>query len=139
MIMNLWYYHGKVYHGYEIQGLENIPDNEGAILVFYHSTAPTDAGYFLANMFFKRDRKRIVTIVDRVTLGLPGYKTFAEAMEMISGTVDGCIDLINSNNLIALYPGGKREQAVGDSTYKLIWPDRAGFAKIAFATKTVIN
>ena len=137
--MNIWYYYGIVYLGYEIRGWENIPEkDEGAIFVLYHAAAPIDAGFFMSTVFFKMNHKRMFTIVDRVALSMPGYQTFAEAMEMTSGTVDGCIDLIKSNNLIALYPGGKKEQALSDSiSYKLYWPERAGFAKIAFATKTV--
>lgn len=82
-------------------------------------------------------KRRVVTIVDRSVTKLPGYQTFLEIVEQQSGTVDSCIEIINRGDLLYIYPGGLKEASLSDENYQIVWPERAGFGKIAFATKPV--
>ena len=57
--------------GYEIIGIEKIPASGGALLVFYHGTAPLDGGLFIAKYFSIKKRKALA-IVDRKAFDIPG-------------------------------------------------------------------
>ena len=67
---------------------------------------------------------------------MPGYEIFAEALEHSPGTIEWCVETIKNGDLLAIYPGGTDEAMLTD-TYKVLWRDNAGFAKIALQTKAV--
>ncbi len=75
--------------------------------------------------------------MDRLVLKLPGYQTFVEATEQTTGTVDSCIEMLENNELLLIYPGGIREGLLGDNNYQVIWNDTAGFAKVAVRARVV--
>jgi 1-acyl-sn-glycerol-3-phosphate acyltransferase len=120
-----------------MRGLDNIPDEKATILVLYHAQIPIDAPYVLSKILLEKKRKPI-TIVDRLVYNIPGYRTFLEAFEQQSGTVEGCLEYMKNNEMLAIYPGGTREGCLAGDNYEIIWPERAGFAKIAHQTKPVI-
>lgn len=57
--------------GYEISGLENIPENTPILFIFYHGALPIDMYYFLAK-FYLHKNKLIHTVVDRFLFKIPG-------------------------------------------------------------------
>ena len=128
---------GHCSKGFEIHGLENIPNDEGALLISYHSVAPIDAVYLLSNIYLTK-RRKVVAIVDRMAFQLPGYRPFLEALEHQTGTVESCVEMVrDKNELVLIYPGGTGEAMLSDQNYELVWPERAGFAKIAQVAKSV--
>ncbi len=116
--------------------MDKIPGDGPAIIVCYHAETPIDAAYFLSEVLFKK-RRKIIQIVDHIAFKLPGYRTFLEASEQTTGTVDSCVELLRNNELLAIYPGGTREGFLGDSDYQVIWNKSAGFAKVALKAKVV--
>jgi hypothetical protein len=104
--------------------------------VCYHAETPIDAAYVLSEILFKKKRK-VIQIVDHIAFKLPGYKTFLEASEQTTGTVDSLIEMLNDNELLAIYPGGVREAIFGDNNYQVFWNPSAGFAKVATRAKVV--
>ena len=122
--------------GYELVGIEKIPKEGPAIILLHHGKGPVDAFFFLPRIFLELDRK-VVTIVHRDNNKmLPGYAIFAEALEHSPGTIEWCVETIENGDLLAIYPGGTDEAMLTD-TYKVLWRDNAGFAKIALQTKAV--
>ena len=115
--------------------MEKIPKQGPAIILLHHAKAPVDAFFFLSRIFLEMDRK-VVTIVDRNNQKMPGYEIFAEALEHSPGTIEWCVETIENGDLLAIYPGGTDEAMLTD-TYKVLWRDNAGFAKIALQTKAV--
>lgn len=67
----LWDAHSWIYHGYEVIGIENIPINGPALIVYYHGAIPIDMYYFVARICLERDRL-IHTVGDRFLFKLPG-------------------------------------------------------------------
>uniref|UniRef100_A0A8C9L3J3 Transmembrane protein 68 n=1 Tax=Pavo cristatus TaxID=9049 RepID=A0A8C9L3J3_PAVCR len=55
MLANLWDGHGRIWHGYELHGDENIPEGP-ALIVFYHGASPVDYLYFMARLLIRRKR-----------------------------------------------------------------------------------
>lgn len=57
--------------GYEIEGLEKIPDDSAALFVYYHGAIPVDLYYFLSRVFLLKNRL-IHTVADRFLFKIPG-------------------------------------------------------------------
>ncbi|CAB0010532.1 unnamed protein product [Nesidiocoris tenuis] len=136
-IAALWDAHGWIWHGYDIQGLENFPEDEPVLFVYYHGALPIDLYYFIARIYLLRN-KLIHTVADRFLFNFPGWSIIAEAMKVIPGTVQTCSNILQRNNCLAVSPGGVYEAQFSDHNYKLMWNKRAGFAKVAIDAKVKI-
>ncbi|XP_013191711.1 monoacylglycerol/Diacylglycerol O-acyltransferase isoform X2 [Amyelois transitella] len=132
----LWDAHGWLWHGYEIRGLENIP--EGPFLViYYHGALPIDMYYFIARMLLFK-RRHIHTVADRFMFKIPGWASLLEGLSVIPGTVAQCAGVLRAGSPLAISPGGVFEAQFGDHEYRLHWKARVGFAKVAQEAKVPI-
>jgi len=62
--------------GYEVSGMENIPVDTPALLVYYHGAMPIDIYYLIAKTILYKDRL-IHTVGDRFLFKIPGkYKDY---------------------------------------------------------------
>ena len=60
-----------IHVGYYIDGLENIPTEGAAVLIYYHGTIPLDFYYIMAKVLIYKNR--VMQLVgDRFLFGLPG-------------------------------------------------------------------
>ena len=50
IVATLWDVQGWLWFGYEVKGLENIPADGGALIVYYHGALPVDYYYFVAKV-----------------------------------------------------------------------------------------
>ncbi|CAG9793019.1 unnamed protein product [Diatraea saccharalis] len=132
----LWDAHGWLWHGYEIRGLENIPDGP-FLIIYYHGALPIDMYYFTARMLLFK-RRHIHTVADRFMFKIPGWSTLLEGLCVIPGTVQTCAGVLRSGNPLAISPGGVYEAQFGDHMYSLHWKSRIGFAKVAQEAKVPI-
>ena len=57
--------------GYEIIGLEKIPDNGSALLVYYHGALPIDMYYIIAKMLLYK-RRPLKNVVATFLYRFPG-------------------------------------------------------------------
>ncbi|KAL0811839.1 hypothetical protein ABMA28_009266 [Loxostege sticticalis] len=135
-IMALWDAHGWLWHGYEIRGLENVPDGP-FLLIYYHGALPIDMYYFTARMLLFK-RRHIHTVADRFLFKIPGWAALLEGLCVIPGTVQTCAGVLRSGNPLAISPGGVYEAQFGDHYYRLHWKSRMGFAKVAQEAKVPI-
>ena len=133
----MWDAHGWVWHGYEVEGLENIPSEGPALIIYYHGAIPLDYYYLLAKcILFK---KRLIQAVgDRFLFSIPGWKLMMEVFHVFPGTIPTCVDVLKKGDLLSIAPGGVREAQFGDHTYQLIWGNRIGFAKVALEAQVPI-
>lgn len=120
----------KLWHGYEVYGLENIPKTGPALLIFFHGAIPAD-GYFLHSKVFMSTGRQAHFVVDNFLFKFPWYKFYSECMQTFPGTVDSCVDILKEGNLLMIAPGGTYEGQFGDKNYKMLWRNRMGFAKVA--------
>lgn len=126
----IWLKVAKIWHGYEIHGLENIPTDGPALLLFFHGAIPAD-GYFVQSKIFMSSGRQSHFVVDNFLFKFPWYKSYSECMLTFPGTVDSCVDILKEGNLLMIAPGGTYEGQFGDKTYKMLWRNRLGFAKVA--------
>ncbi|KAG8234843.1 hypothetical protein J437_LFUL014692 [Ladona fulva] len=136
-IAAIWDAHGWIWHSYEIKGMENIPDEGSALIIYYHGAIPIDLYYFVARVILFKNRL-IHTVADRFLFKIPGWSIILEAFKVIPGTVSTCSSVLKDNNLLAIAPGGVYEAQFGNSYYKLMWKKRLGFAKVALDAKCPI-
>lgn len=133
----VWDAHGWIWHGYEISGVENIPEDSPVLFVYYHGAIPIDMYYFISRLYLLKNRL-IHTVADKFLFKIPGWAIISEAMKVIPGTVQICSAILKENNYLAISPGGVYEAQFGDSYYRLMWKKRLGFAKVALDAKVPI-
>uniref|UniRef100_A0A8D0BZF1 Phospholipid/glycerol acyltransferase domain-containing protein n=1 Tax=Salvator merianae TaxID=96440 RepID=A0A8D0BZF1_SALMN len=126
---------GKFLHGYEVCGLENLPEGP-AVLIFYHGV-PVDY-YLLVLRIYRLTGRFCYSTVDHAVFTIPGLKIFLHAHRVDHPTREECVEILKEGNLLGIGPGGVREQNYGDNNYKLIWRKRKGFADVAIKAKVPI-
>ncbi|XP_058823463.1 monoacylglycerol/Diacylglycerol O-acyltransferase [Topomyia yanbarensis] len=137
LVAVVWDAHGWIFHGYEVIGMENLPQNGPALVIYYHGAIPIDMYYFVARVYLKRSRL-VYTVGDRFLEKLPGWAFLARVMKISPGTVQSCASVLKEGNILSIAPGGVYEAQFGDSNYELLWQHRVGFAKVAIESKAPI-
>ncbi|XP_060099766.1 transmembrane protein 68-like [Heteronotia binoei] len=127
---------GKIMHGYEIHGTENIPQGPG-LIVYYHGAIPIDYSFFFANRLVFHGQ-RCYSVVDHFLFMIPGLKTLLRIMNFTTGSREECLKILKNGNLLGISPGGVREALFSDSSYRLLWGNRTGFAQLAIDAKVAI-
>ncbi|XP_014381840.1 transmembrane protein 68-like [Alligator sinensis] len=131
-----WDLFGRIWHGYELHGLENIPEGP-ALLILYHGAVSIDHIIFVAR-FFILTHRMCVSAAHRYFFKIPGLQSILEVFSVIPGTKEECLDALKKGQVVAIAPGGAREALFSDDTYKLIWVHHKGFAQLAIDAKVPI-
>lgn len=77
-----WVWHGEILgelcnlmifnlKGYEVHGLDNIPDEGAALLVYYHGAIPVDFYYLLSKIILHKKRL-VMAVGDKFLFKIPG-------------------------------------------------------------------
>lgn len=133
----IWETIGDIWHGHEIVGFENIPEEGSGLLIYYHAAMPLDFYYLYSKTLLYKNRKMKI-IADKFLFKVPGLNSLLEAFEVTPGTTDQCVSLLQEGNLLSISPGGVREALFSDHNYEIMWGNRAGFAKVAIGAKCPI-
>ncbi|KAL1280382.1 hypothetical protein QQF64_014982 [Cirrhinus molitorella] len=136
-LATLWDGHGAIWHGYEIHGLEKIPDEGPALIVYYHGAIPIDYYYFLATVIIQKGRT-CHSVADHFLFKVPGFKLLLEVFSVIHGPQEECVKALRNGHLLGISPGGVREALFSDETYPLLWGKRKGFAQVAIDSKVPV-
>nr|XP_009507457.1 PREDICTED: transmembrane protein 68-like [Phalacrocorax carbo] len=135
-IASFWDIYARIWHGYELHGVENLPEGPG-ILVYYHGAIPLDYLYFLSRLFLWK--KRIcLSVADHFVFRLPGLKLLLEVTGIMPGTREECLVALKNGHLVSISPGGVREALFSNESYQLMWGNRKGFAQVALDAKVPI-
>lgn len=130
IIATFWDAQGWIWFGYEVRGLENIPTEGPALIIYYHGSLPIDYYYLVAKIILQKQRS-VHSVVDRFLFKIPGMGTFLKVFNCTPGSVETCKAELGKGNLLGLAPGGVYEALFGDQHYQLLWRKRTGFARIA--------
>lgn len=128
--------YARIYHGYEVSGIENIPKSGAALIIYYHGAVPIDMNYLSARVYLERDRF-FHSVADRFLFNTPGLGTFCEVMKFIPGSIESCANVLKQGHILSISPGGVYE-AQFSHNYELLWKNRVGFAKVAIEAKAPI-
>lgn len=137
-IASFWDAVGYVWHGYEIHGLENVPDEGAALFLYYHGTLPLDVYYVIAKcMLYKK--RTLHCVGDKFIFKIPGWGMICKVFCITPGTVEECTARLLSGHLLCIAPGGVREALFSDpSRYNVMWSKRLGFAKVIVGSKAPV-
>ncbi|XP_061851346.1 transmembrane protein 68 isoform X2 [Colius striatus] len=136
IMASFWDTYARVWHGYELHGVENLPEGPG-ILVYYHGAIPIDCLYFLSRLFLWK--KRIcLSVADHFVFRLPGLRLLLEVTGVMPGSREKCLVALKNGYLVSISPGGVREALFSDESYQLVWGKRKGFAQVALDAKVPI-
>lgn len=136
-LATIWDGHGAIWHGYEVHGMEKVPDHGPALIVYYHGAIPIDYYYFLANVILQKGRT-CHSVADHFLFKIPGFKLLCEVFSVIHGPQQECVRALQSGHLLGISPGGVREALFSDETYPLLWGKRKGFAQVAIDSQVPI-
>ncbi|KAL3079776.1 hypothetical protein niasHS_014058 [Heterodera schachtii] len=129
-IASFWEGVGYLWHGYEIDGLENIPDEGPGMIIAYHGPTPIDLYYVIAKGILYKKRT-IHCVADKFVFKIPGWSMICKVFCMTPGTVEDCVATLRQGHLLIIAPGGVREALFSNPvTYELMWGRRLGFAKV---------
>ncbi|KAL3319934.1 Transmembrane protein 68 [Cichlidogyrus casuarinus] len=142
-IATLWDIHGRIFHGYEVVGMEKISQNKPALLIYYHGTIPLDIYHFVARYVITHGFCP-TPIVDNFMLRTPGIQNFIRLTGARAGTVEECVKMLKHDSaddhapMILIGPGGVREALFSDEYYNTLWGNRTGFAKVALEANCAV-
>lgn len=126
----LWECHGWIWHGYEVIGLENIPANSKALVVYYHGPIPIDY-YYLNSRYLIHNKRLMWTIAATFLFKTPGLSLLMEVIQATPGSVQQIANLLMKGEVVSVAPGGIREAQFSTEFYDLVWNGHLGFAKAA--------
>lgn len=133
----LWECHGWIWYGYEVVGMENIPTDGPALVVYYHGVIPVDY-YYLNSRYLIHNKRLMWTIAADFLFKTPGLRLLMEVIQATPGTVPQIADLLKSGEVVSVAPGGIREAQFSTEYYELVWNNHLGFAKAACLGKAPI-
>ncbi|XP_053571023.1 transmembrane protein 68 [Bombina bombina] len=136
-LASLWDGHATIWHGYELYGLEKIPTEGPALIVYYHGALPVDYYYFVCKVILLKGRT-CHTVGDYFLFKIPGFKPLLEVFNVIHGPKEACVKALKNGHLLAISPGGVREALFSDENYAIVWGNRTGFAQVAIDAKVPI-
>ncbi|CAB4064320.1 Transmembrane protein 68 [Lepeophtheirus salmonis] len=109
IVCNLWDVQGRIWHGYTITGLEQIPDKGPALIIYYHGALPVDYYYLVAKISLVKNRV-LHCVVDSILFKIPGLSGVLQAFS--------CTPVYEA-------------QFSSHIDYNIMWKERTGFAKVA--------
>uniref|UniRef100_A0A8W7PLY3 Phospholipid/glycerol acyltransferase domain-containing protein n=1 Tax=Anopheles coluzzii TaxID=1518534 RepID=A0A8W7PLY3_ANOCL len=140
----VWNLHSKLFHGYEVTGLEHLPETGGgALLIYYHGALPIDMYYLTAETMLKCNRL-IHTVGDRFLDRIPGWRLVSRVMNVTSGSVQSCVATLRAGELLSIVEESNRirPSGAGSQSGKLSKRRRRGWEwkqmKHSFFTQPII-
>jgi 1-acyl-sn-glycerol-3-phosphate acyltransferase len=122
-----------------IEGLENMPVDEGGLIVTNHGHFGIDLPVLLSLVLDGTGRP-VRALGDRLVFAAPFFRDWAHAMGALEGEPETAVELLRDDQLVLVYPGGAKE-ALGDpgAAYQLQWENSRGFIRTALrAQKPII-
>ena len=122
-----------------IEGVDNIPAEEGALLVTNHGNFGLDL-LVLVGLMYQRAGRVLRSLGDRVVFATPFFRDRARDMGVIEGEPEATVRLLQDDQLVLVYPGGAKEAlSAPEDAYRLQWEDSRGFIRTALrAQKPII-
>jgi 1-acyl-sn-glycerol-3-phosphate acyltransferase len=121
-----------------IKGLQNIPPEEGGLIVTNHGHLGLDLPVLLS-LLLEGTGRPVRALGDRVVFAAPFFREWAHMMGAVEGEPEIAVQLLEDDQLVLVYPGGAKE-ALGnpEDAYRLQWGKSRGFIRTALRAKKPI-
>lgn len=126
-LSKFWLLFARIWHSYEVIGIENIPENP-CLFVGFHAALPIDMFFFVYYMY-ENFNISIKSVSDNFFTKFKFYDYYSYCFGTGCFDINSCIKILKKNHLIIL-PGGAYEGHISQN-YKLEWKSRLGFVKVA--------
>ncbi len=118
------------YFRYEVSGLENVPDEEAALVITPHSTITVD-GFLLAKAIYDWTGRIPRGLGDHTLFGLPRIREMIVRLGVVDGNRENAARLLARGDLCFAMPGGGGEAFKSSARrYMLDWDGHAGFIRV---------
>jgi len=119
------------YFRYDVEGLENLPDDGGALIVSPHSTVTVD-GVLLAKAIFDWCGRIVRGLGDHTLFRLPHVREMVVRLGIVDGNPDNAHALLERGDLCFAMPGGGPEAYKSSARrYMIQWDGHLGFVRVA--------
>ncbi|KAI1691053.1 acyltransferase domain-containing protein [Ditylenchus destructor] len=125
------------WNGYEVKGLEHLPDEGPALLISYHGTSPLELWYFMCRGMLAK-RRMIHCVGDQFCFKMPGWGKACKVLGITPGTIEDCVSTLREGKILIIAPGGVKEALFADETYQMMWENRCGYAKVIKETSVPV-
>lgn len=128
------------YFRVEFDGMENIPEKGGALIVGNHGPFGFDAPFIVKHVYEERGRV-VRPLADRAVFKTPIWRLGATTFGVLEGEPKQAVELLKDGNLVSVYPGGIRETVKRpDQKYEVrpFWGKALGFIKVALRAQVPI-
>lgn len=130
--------YGRLVHAFEVNGMERIPRDGPALMVFYHGFMPVDVWVFGAEVH-RQTGRTIRFLADRFLFKTPVLRRVVRASGAVPGNRSDAVRMLQGGHLVGVAPGGVREAlASRRDHYRVIWGERLGFAHVALEAQASI-
>ena len=128
----------RKYHTHSVLGLEKIPKEGPALVLFNHSLATYDIGLFGHAVYEKRGRL-IRVLADHIFFKNSWSSQLVRGIGGVDGNMSNGRKLLDEGELVGIAPGGMRESLRPSSErYQIRWGSRKGFAKLAMEAQVPV-
>ena len=73
--------------------MENIPEQDGALIIYYHGVVPVDYYGLIGEIWLSKGRV-VSSVVDRSLMQVPLMENFRTHFKLFPGSVDSCAELL---------------------------------------------
>ena len=88
--------------------MENIPEEDGALIIYYHGPVPVDYFGLIAELWLQKGRV-VHSVVDRSLAQMPFWHEVESHLRVTSAGKGYCVDLLENGELLGVAVGGARE------------------------------
>jgi 1-acyl-sn-glycerol-3-phosphate acyltransferase len=119
------------YFRYEVEGIENIPEDGPGLIVSPHSTITLD-GFLLGMAIYDWNGRVCRGLGDHTLFRLPGIREMIIRLGVVDGNPRNALALFERGDLCFAMPGGGGEAFRSSARrYMLDWEGHAGFVRVA--------
>ncbi len=112
-------------------GAEHVPGSGGMLIAGNHSIYGLELPIVPLDIW-RQSGRYPRGLADRMHFSVPGWRDFLRNSGAVVGSRENCGRLLNAGEAVLVFPGGAREVAKRrNETYKLMWKERIGFARMA--------
>lgn len=126
------------YFSARLEGREHIPQHGPALIVSNHALFALDS-LVLGSLLVRELNRYPRFLADRALWKVPGLRHVITAIGGLPGDPRSAEALLRDGELVVVYPGGVDDSLKRDAQrYRLMWKQRAGFARVAMAARVPI-
>lgn len=122
----------RLYHRFEVRGLENVERSGPALIVGYHGRGVAHDMIMLASLLYERSGAEVRAVIHQKVVELPVLGWLPQGLGYVSGDGPELADVFTRGESLMITPAGPIEGCRSfRERYKVNWGKRLGYLKLA--------